>query len=71
MIRQPLTIGDRVRYASPFLRTIGAHTGWTPAARGTVTTLWGDGFATVLWDVAKPDGDRTGGAHVSALERCR
>jgi hypothetical protein len=71
MIRQPLTVGDRVRYASPFLRTIGAHAGWLPAARGTIARLWGDGFAAIVWDVAKPDGDRTGGAHVSALERCR
>jgi hypothetical protein len=71
MKRQPLKVGDRVRYASPFLRTIGAVTGWTPAARGTVTSLWGSGFASVLWDVPKPDGDRIGGAHLSALERCR
>lgn len=71
MARQPLKPGDRVRYASHFLRTIGAVTGWTPQARGTVTSLWGTGdqFVSVLWDVPGPSG-RNGGAHISALERC-
>jgi len=64
--------GDRVRYSSEFCRTIGAHTGWTPQARGTITRLWGRNadFAEVLWDFAGPSG-RQGGAHVSALEPSR
>lgn len=70
MAKNPLAIGDRVRYSSAFCRTIGAATGWTPQARGTLTRLWGAGFAEVLWDVpAHPDGCRMGGAHSSALER--
>jgi len=63
--------GDRVRYSSEFCRTIGAVTGWTPQAKGTITRLWGGGaFAEVLWDFAGPSG-RQGGAHLSALQRLR
>ena len=70
--KQPLAIGDRVRYSSAFCRTIGAATGWTPAARGELVRLWGAGFAEVLWDTpSHPDGSRLGGAHSSALERER
>lgn len=63
--------GDRVRYSSEFCRSIGAATGWMPAARGTVLGLWGGGdqFARIRWDT-HPDGPGTeGGAHTSALER--
>jgi hypothetical protein len=67
--KNPVIVGSRVRYSSDFCRTVGAVTGWTPQTRGTVTRLWGAGFATVLWDFpSHPDGTRLGGAHSSALE---
>lgn len=70
--RQPLAPGDRVRYSSDFCRTIGAVSGFTPQARGVITSLWGGGkFARIRWDFAGPDGTRDGGAHISALQRCR
>jgi hypothetical protein len=69
----PLKVGDRVRYSSDFCRTIGAVSGFTPQARGMITNLWGQksDFAEILWDFSGPDGMRRGGAHLSALERCR
>ena len=69
----PLKVGDRVRYSSAFCRTIGAVSGFTPQARGTITNLWGaaSDFAEILWDFSGPDGTRRGGAHLSALERCK
>jgi hypothetical protein len=68
----PLKVGDRVRY-SPASAAIGAVSGFTPQARGTITNLWGTAsdFAEILWDFSGPDGTRRGGAHLSALERCR
>jgi hypothetical protein len=68
-----LAPGDRVRYSSEFCRTIGAVTGWTPQARGVITRLWGRGaeFAAIRWDHPGPGGDPEGGAHLSALKRCR
>ena len=70
---KPLKVGDRVRYSSQFCRTIGAISGFTPQARGMITNLWGQqsDFAEILWDFTGPDGTRRGGAHLSALERCR
>ena len=71
MARAKLAPGDRVRYSSAFCRTVGAVTGWTPQARGTVLGLWGHGqqFARIVWD-QHPDGPGTeGGAHISALQR--
>jgi len=69
----PLAVGDRVRYSSRFCRTIGAVSGFTPQARGTIVNLWGaaSDFAEILWDFTSPDGTRIGGAHLSALERCK
>lgn len=66
-------VGDRVRYSSHFCRTIGAVSGFTPQARGTIVNLWGTAsdFAEILWDFTGPDGTRRGGAHLSALERLR
>jgi hypothetical protein len=68
-----LQTGDRVRYSSEFCRTIGAHFGWTPQAKGTITRLWGGDatFAEILWDFAGPHGTRRGCAHLSALQRLR
>ena len=68
-----LAPGDRVRYSSEFRRTVGAVSGWTPQARGVITRLWGQGaeFAVVRWDHPTPAGLTEGGAHLSALERCR
>lgn len=65
--------GDRVRYSSRYCRQIGAVTGWTPQARGTVVRLWGhcDRLAVIRWD-HHPDGPGTeGGAGVDVLERLR
>ena len=68
-----LKVGDRVRYSSEFCRTIGAVTGFTPQARGTITRIWGSAkdFAEIKWDFKGPDGSDRGGAHLSALERLR
>lgn len=68
-----LKVGDRVRYSSAFCRAIGAISGFTPQARGMIVNLWGQqsDFAEILWDFTGPDGTRRGGAHLSALERCR
>lgn len=63
-------IGDRVRYSSEFCRLIGAHTGWTPQARGVITKMTGD-LATILWDFAGPDGIKSGGANVHNLQRIK
>lgn len=73
MPKQPLAVGDRVRYSSEFCRRIGAVSGFTPQARGTITRLWGRPAenADILWDFAGPDGTRQGGAHVSNLQRLR
>lgn len=73
MTRAKLGPGDRVRYSSEFCRTIGAVTGWTPQARGVIVRLWGQDcdFAVVRWDQPNPSGQTEGGAHISALERCR
>jgi hypothetical protein len=76
MMASPYRIapGDRVRYSSAFCRQIGAATGWLPQARGTVTALWGGGqYARVRWDHHPdgPDAAAAGGAHLSALQRCR
>lgn len=73
MARVKLAPGDRVRYSSEFCRTIGAVTGWTPQARGVIVRLWGRDcdFAVVRWDHPNPSGQTEGGAHISALERCR
>ena len=72
-MKKVLTVGDRVRYSSEFCRSIGATSGFTPQARGVITRVWGaaSDFATIRWDFAGPDGSRDGGAHLSALERCR
>ena len=69
----PLKVGDRVRYSSEFCRRIGAVSGFTPQARGTIKRLWGKPAdnADILWDFAGPDGSLLGGAHTSNLERCR
>lgn len=68
-----LQIGDRVRYSSSFCRTIGAVTGFTPQVRGEITSFWGSNsdFATITWDFVDPNGSKQGGAHISALQRCR
>ena len=73
MLKQPLTVGDRVRYSSEFCRRIGAVSGFTPQARGTITRLWGRPAenADIRWDLSGPDGSRLGGAHVSNLERLK
>lgn len=72
MTRRPLAVGDRVRYSSEFCQTIGAVSGFTPQARGVITALWGNGqFARIRWDFPGPDGRRDGGAHLSALQRCK
>ena len=68
--RTKFSPGDRVRYSSQFCRTIGAATGWTPQARGTVLGLWGKNqeLVRIRWD-HHPDGPGTeGGAHISALQ---
>ena len=36
---QPIKIGDKVAYSKAFLKSIGAHTGDLPFARGTVTGI--------------------------------
>ncbi len=64
------SIGDRVRYSSKFCRLVGAHTGWTPQARGEITAMTGD-LATIQWDFAGPDGLFMGGANVFNLQRIK
>jgi hypothetical protein len=75
MPKQPLTVGDRVRYSSEFCRRIGAISGFTPQARGIIKRLWGKPAenADILWDFMPVLTDPTplGGAHTSNLERCR
>ena len=68
-----LSVGDRVRYSSECCRTIGAVTGFTPQASGTITRIWGQNkdFAEILWDFKGPGGSDRGGAHLSALQRLR
>jgi len=69
--KQPLTVGDRVRYSSAFCRLIGAATGWTPAARGEIVRLWGAAgdMAAIRWDY-HPQGPGTiGHANVCNLQR--
>jgi hypothetical protein len=49
----PLKPGDRVAYASRFLKNTGQHTGDIPFARGTITGLTPMGqtqLANVAWD---------------------
>ena len=51
--RQPLKQGDRVAYASRFLKNTGQHTGDIPFARGTITGFTPIGtsqLAQVVWD---------------------
>ena len=69
--KQPLTVGDRVRYSSAFCRLIGAATGWTPTARGEVVRLWGAAgeMAAIRWDY-HPQGPGTiGHANLCNLQR--
>jgi hypothetical protein len=49
----PLEHGDRVAYASRFLKNTGQHTGDIPLARGTITGFTPMGqsqLANVVWD---------------------
>jgi hypothetical protein len=48
MIRRPLAPGDRVQYATRWLRSIGAYTGDLPFARGTVAAVEDHGHGFVL-----------------------
>lgn len=68
-----LKVGDRVRYSSEFCRTIGAVTGFTTQAHGTIVRIWGgDGdFAEIRWDFKGPNGSDRGCAHLSALQKLR
>lgn len=49
-----LRLGDRIKYASRWLRSVGAYTGPLPFARGRVVALKECGrqfvLATVEWD---------------------
>jgi hypothetical protein len=45
--------GDRVAYATAWLKSTGQHTGWAPKARGSVLGVeaFGDrALVTVQWD---------------------
>ena len=70
MTKPNFNIGDRIRYSSKFCRLIGAHTGWTPQARGVITKLRGE-LATIQWDFAGPDGRFIGAANVHNLQRTK
>ena len=52
--------GDRVRYATNWLRSIGAYTGELPVARGTVAAVedHGQGFVLVTVDWTGGEGSR-------------
>lgn len=58
--RRPPAPGDRVRYATNWLRSIGAYTGELPFARGTVATVedHGQGFVLVTVDWTRSEGSR-------------
>ena len=70
MTKKTFQIGDRVRYSSKFCRLVGAHTGWTPQAKGEITKITGE-LATIRWDFAGPDGQVWGGANVHNLQRIK
>ena len=72
MKKSNLKVGDKVRYASEFLRSIGVHTGDMCFAKGEITEIHtlGEGpnkFAHVRWDYD----DLPDKIHVLNLERCK
>jgi hypothetical protein len=67
---QTFAVGERVRYASAFLRSTGMLTGAVPFARGSITALEPFGvsmLATIRWN--SPDIPER--VITANLERCR
>lgn len=63
--------GDRVKYASRFLRAIGCQTGPTCFATGTVARLsqvCGCTLAAVAWDDPREPGDAVNAANLVRVE---
>ena len=72
MTKTKFSVGDRVRYSSTFCRTIGATTGFTPQARGVITSFSKTGeLASITWDFVSPNGTRHGAANVFNLQKIR
>jgi hypothetical protein len=71
--RQPLKVGDRVRYSSAFCRIVGAYSGFFPTARGVVTRIWGStgDCADIAWDFQQSDDAWPVWVNVHNLERLR
>ena len=67
MTTKTLQVGDRVRYASDFLRHFDICTGWLPQARGTIEAITTHDLVTVKWDDPCPEG-YYGGARACNLE---
>ena len=66
---RPLEIGDVVRYATPFLKSIGAYTGDIPHARGRIVAISPIGETAIVeieWEKGRADGIHANG-HSKAL----
>lgn len=71
MKKHNLNVGDKVRYRTQFLRSIGCYSGPLPFARGEITAIKTHGssftLATINWK--SPDVPET--VNVFNLERCK
>jgi hypothetical protein len=74
MLKTIFKIGDRVKYSTIFLRSIGCYTGPLPFAKGTITNLQqfgsrvsGTTLATIDWN-SKDIPDKV---NVANLTRCK
>jgi hypothetical protein len=71
MKKTQFNVGDKVRYRTEFLRSIGCYSGPLPFARGEITAVKTHGTSFTLATINWTKGDAPETVNVFNLERCK